>query len=1434
MAEEFVSLNMSLTGSEEVISALREYIDNLVATGEAQKTTSASADVLSKALGDLVRPLEGVSKGLSNLSKTGKVASDSVKAVGDSNKTATDSVKVLADAVAAQTKTMADNAVATGDAAKAGKGFADSQDMMVAPTERQTIALENQTRQLIIQRDAAIAAIKKNQNFAENFAASAPKLTRSAMLITAGIGGMAYEGIKQYMSFNSLMTQTFAQANVAYSKHKALTQDMANIAKETGRNFNDVANSLYRVASATSSWNNGRGASVAQLNAMVKQVENLQILGNLATGAQSDQAARIVGSIASTPGMQHDPKKIAAQVNAIVGSGDIRMSELITALGRGVLTSGSTMGLNLKQIGAYIDLLTTRGTTGASAGTYVAHAFQLLAGSTTQSRNWQAAIGIRSGEMEKTMREKGLTAAVQLLTSHMTKLSATPYLVSGKFTGQAAAEHMMQKAGLSPEQIAAWESGNMSAADKAAVLQTEMTAMFGGGRQAMPLMALMQSVSGVQLGYSKNLTTKDGGNYQSILAAINRNSTSSNFNKDLSIVQNSPRVQEQKLLRTLQWDLIQFGKAVTPVWLEMLKAGTAVLGFLGKFKGYLVEIGAVLASILLLVAAKETTKLALKGMDLFGAAKYHSARMYGARTGEELHFKDGSWANRYANKRGLKYGSDWHAKQDQIALSDARIGKLEELLGAAGSEFINAAGKFDMGVDKFISGHGAKLGDANWRSRQMMNQYPWNAGADMILPTGTKISPSSGMAFDSSGARILGSDQLSRIEEVSQTHALRNLSGTYGSKEFFGMSTDQRLKVLRERYQHQQISKRSPIEYPQEHLNAVLKAEAERNFYAAGGMTKKGNSLAKHMAAIERDFAKTGIVPGLGLRTVESERGRSNGESLVAALNHDAEALDANTRAMGGRASRSGSGGGGGSAFDITSKHLERTANATESAAKTAEEEARAASAFRASASNGSGILGKLTSFASKDGGGILSKAVGLIAGDGAAGGALGAVSKVGGLASKAVGFLPFLGEGALGAAMGPLGMALPLLMPLITPYLSKMMPHVVSTITNTASSVISGVGSAFGNLFGGPTATPPAKNIATAKKGNLTKGGVGFKPDKANPLLTPAILFTRAAVLKKHASDALKRGDIKGYMDYTNLANRNLAESAVLAHGGKAGEKAIETDEIKDLLTLRKKAAKDGGGYAINSFGRGYAISVKKPSTYITDGMQFHGTTGIDAEIQTLSRRVGYINHPQTELLKNLFGKGNGKIHPSGTFGPMGVGPLLNRTGDFGTNAFVNATLGLQSNAHKKATTYDLKSEHGFGGGKIVDELHGLPAMLAAAKREHGKEGSTQQDRAATVLMDAAKTQKDSQIEAAKSSQDAAKGNLNGAKLHADASKKLQDASTKLGLAGATMVKDMHLDPSTFSNFESAMSSALKSSGMGTEIAGAIQNGIKTAANRK
>jgi hypothetical protein len=628
LAEERVSVSLSARLDPNAQSRVKSFTDGIKGVGAASKEAAAAADDLA-----------------ASIDAAGAAADKGAAAVnreGDAAQNAARKTKGLIDVTNVMNGLLDELGVSAEGAATSLNEEAAATDRVAASTRRSAAELRQMradNEMAAAKADAAAAAFErqgvaahhlgsKTQGVIDKLAAlGSPALYRGATAAAVGLGAIAYEGITQYQKFHTQLLQTFTQAGQPVSRFADLQKGVIDIALQTGQAFNDVADSLYRVSSATSGFNNGMGASVSQLIAYTDQVAKLQVLGNIPGGKVGEQTARVLGAVinagmpeTSSKYLEKHPMKqakvAAAIINAAVGAGDIRMQELISALGRGVLTSAKSTGTSLKDATAFIDLLTSMGTTGSVAGTYVSHAFQLLAGSTDKTRKYEEAIGIDSGTMIKKMKNKGILGAADFLVSKMTALNAVDYLKSGKFTGQEAAIDLMTKAGMSPAMIAEWKSGALSKPenqlsrqeknDLLAIKQLFFASIFGGGRQEMPLLTLMQN--------------RD--KYKGISTAIEKRSTMAEYDKAVKLALDNPQVQMKKQFRRIQLDLINIGEAITPTFVTILKGLANFIEKLKEFKGILILVGGALAALLTTALVSKAAEFTRHIGKMMGGAAY--------------------------------------------------------------------------------------------------------------------------------------------------------------------------------------------------------------------------------------------------------------------------------------------------------------------------------------------------------------------------------------------------------------------------------------------------------------------------------------------------------------------------------------------------------------------------------------------------------------------------------------------------------------------------------------------------------------------------------------------------------------------------------------------------------------------------------------------
>jgi Phage-related minor tail protein len=565
------------------------------------------------------------------------------------------------------------------------KAAADAAELKAA---REATAAKITERYAVASQEASMLQRTANREFGSTYTNLAkwesigtPGILKTATWTLLGAGGIAYEGIKNYANFNKLMTQTITQAGQAPTSLPFLSKNALDIARQTGVRINDVADMMYRAASGTAAWNNGLGATKQQLVDVTRTVAQLNVLGNIPAGAASEQSARVLTALinANVRGIGNGPgaiKAAAELINAGVGAGDIRQSELVSALGRGVLTSAKANGMTAQDAISWIDLLTSLGTTGSVAGTYVKSGINLLTNPSTQGTKALGMLGIKPGEFQSIMSgrtsyngQSGLMGVTEALRADLTRFK--PFANYPKYkgaVGENAAINLLENWGINqiPQaMINSWKGGKLDAAQQQQVTSLILTKAFGGSKQFATIAALI------------NNPDKLAG----IMAAISRNDTAAVYNRDIRTSLNTPAARFHQLIQGINVDLITIGKTLTPWALKIGDALGSILGAFAHFKVLLLPLVGILGSV---VALAITSKISgfVKGLyPLLGRGQELTNRFWGRIFG--------------ANSENRFYGKLTGGGQSWMKVQEAMQKEALAKLGKSAATFLNASVTMD-------------------------------------------------------------------------------------------------------------------------------------------------------------------------------------------------------------------------------------------------------------------------------------------------------------------------------------------------------------------------------------------------------------------------------------------------------------------------------------------------------------------------------------------------------------------------------------------------------------------------------------------------------------------------------------------------------------------------------------------------------------------
>ena len=586
MAGENTNLNFRVTidGNNEVATALDRLIRLLDTLAVSADDAAAMMGRLDEAMGAAVKTL---SKYNPSMTKAGTATERYNVAAADTSKVAKDAAVGLdSQAVAAERV-----AVSTRGAAVAQKSLNASTGLL------------------------AKSSMFLNSSFSAG-------IIKAGKWIDAGAAITAYEGIKKYMSFQALVTESITQAGVPIKEQQGIMQGLLDISTKTGVKANDMANIFFRVASSLS----GSGASMKTMLDISQKIADLNLLGNVAPGAASEATARVVMSLynANLKGTGHNLNKIIGVESGIAGSSDARLPDVSSAFGNGLTAAAKQYGLSAAEAGSIFSVFTKLGMKPASAGVYASRALLQLFSPTVQGTKALTGLGIDPFKLQHIENTQGYQATLEYLNSKLNgPYSTLPTYAKYKGkTGTAAFQAQLEQ----------WFNGSLSqtflnqlgqkttGAKFKAQLQSDVksgkgitpedmqvirnmiiTRAFGGQRGSLQMGALLGNL---------NL-------YGASLSNILKNSDPAHVKKLIEIAKNTPQQQFKILGARFNAVLIEIGKTITPIFLKLGKAVVGVFEVLGRVKPLLWALLGTLGLISVIGATLKTAQIGFKIFNWF-------------------------------------------------------------------------------------------------------------------------------------------------------------------------------------------------------------------------------------------------------------------------------------------------------------------------------------------------------------------------------------------------------------------------------------------------------------------------------------------------------------------------------------------------------------------------------------------------------------------------------------------------------------------------------------------------------------------------------------------------------------------------------------------------------------------------------------------------
>jgi TP901 family phage tail tape measure protein len=241
--------------------------------------------------------------------------------------------------------------------------------------------------------------------------AAAGKVAMTGLAI--GIAAVGYESVKMAMNFDQTMEQIHTQAGASQAEVEQLKDKVLALAPAVGIGPEKLAEGLYHIESTGM-----RGAAAMDV---LTQAAHLAKIGV----ADLDDVTYAMSGVMSI-GMKdvHSAADAISFMNATVGMGDMRMSQLTAAIGTGILPSMKSAGLGMIDFAAALATIADNSTPADEGATRLRMTIAMMAAPSGPAAEALRKIGLSSTALATDMRQpNGLLVAVEDLRAHLGALN---------------------------------------------------------------------------------------------------------------------------------------------------------------------------------------------------------------------------------------------------------------------------------------------------------------------------------------------------------------------------------------------------------------------------------------------------------------------------------------------------------------------------------------------------------------------------------------------------------------------------------------------------------------------------------------------------------------------------------------------------------------------------------------------------------------------------------------------------------------------------------------------------------------------------------------------------------------------------------------------------------------------------------------------------
>jgi TP901 family phage tail tape measure protein len=230
-------------------------------------------------------------------------------------------------------------------------------------------------------------------------------MSRAFLPLAAALGISA----KKALDFEQQMKLIQTQAGGTARDVRILSVQVLNLAKSTAQGPNELARGLFHLK------------SLGLSNAKAMDVLRQSARGAMTGIADLEKTTSALGG-AVRVGIKGtgDYSKAMGTLNGIIGAGNMRMENLIEALGTGVLPTAKLAGLSLTDVGAALTVFTDENMDAAMAMTRFRTALMMMVSPSHQAEKSLATIGLSGKALGLELQKpEGLGKSLALINKHI-------------------------------------------------------------------------------------------------------------------------------------------------------------------------------------------------------------------------------------------------------------------------------------------------------------------------------------------------------------------------------------------------------------------------------------------------------------------------------------------------------------------------------------------------------------------------------------------------------------------------------------------------------------------------------------------------------------------------------------------------------------------------------------------------------------------------------------------------------------------------------------------------------------------------------------------------------------------------------------------------------------------------------------------------------